>query len=117
MRVICRYVPNNGLCDEKKIDRRQRDDAATYEYMSHCAKILSKPLVYLGDLNVCHMDNDMSATADFWFKEGFFQRSPDKIPKEKKDQGFCGTTFNERVRFKNLLQASRMYDPGAIISK
>ncbi|MFO0000898.1 MAG: hypothetical protein ACK559_07205, partial [bacterium] len=51
MRVICRYVPNNGLCDERKIDRRQKDDAITYEYMSHCAKILSKPLVYLGDLN------------------------------------------------------------------
>ena len=62
------------------------------------------------------MNNDMSASADFWFEEGFFQRRPEKVPKDEKDQGFCGTTVNERSRFKEMLRASHMYDPGVVTS-
>ena len=86
------------------------------QMMTHYAAMSTKPLVYLGDLNVCHMNNDMSASADFWFEEGFFQRRPEKVPKDEKDQGFCGTTVNERTRFKEMLRASNLYDPGAVTS-
>ena len=79
---------DNGMCDEKKLKRRRSDDAVTYDYMTHYAAMSRKPLVYLGDLNVCHMNNDMSVSADFWFEEGFFQRRPEKVPKDEKDQGF-----------------------------
>ena len=116
VKVVCRYVPNNGMCDEKKLERRRTDDAVTYDYMTHYAAMSTKPLVYLGDLNVCHMNNDMSASADFWFEEGFFQRRPEKVHKDEKDQGFCGTTVNERTRFKEMLRASNLYDPGAVTS-
>jgi exonuclease III len=103
------------MCDEKKLERRRADDEATYEYISQYATMLSKPIIYLCDLNVCHMNNDMSASADFLFEEGLFQRSSEKIPKAEKDQGFCGTTVNERTRFEEMLRASHMYDPGAVI--
>ena len=78
------------MCDEKKLERRRADDAVTHDYMSHYGTMLSKPLVYLGDLNVCHMNNDLSASADFWFEEGFFNVDQKKSLKMRKIKAFAG---------------------------
>jgi len=47
VKVICRYVPNNGMCDEKKLERRRADDAVTYDYMSHYGTMLTKNLSFI----------------------------------------------------------------------
>ena len=114
VRVISRYVPNNGNCDAKKLERRRIDDTEAHDYVEHYTRLLTKPIVYMGDLNVIHKNNDMSANSDYWHAEGFYQREEKDYPKDEADRGFCGTTQNERQRFLNFVKASKLHDPGAV---
>jgi hypothetical protein len=99
--------------DPKQILRRRADDKLAEEYLVNTAKTSNKILIYMGDLNVCNNVNDMSASPEFWRTEGERGVAPGQLPTDEKDNGFCGTTVNERTRMHKMMKNAQLSDPGA----
>lgn len=72
-----------------------------------------KPIVWTGDLNVCHrVELDVSHPKFFLSQkpEGKKGKAPEDPPSDPKDQGQPGSTENERLRFDDIIRASRLTD-------
>jgi exodeoxyribonuclease III len=95
--VLATYAPNHGY-DATSFERRRRWDAKTLAFVQE----RTKPLVWLGDLNVSHLDLDVSHPSFF------ASQKKGQPPQDYKGQP--GYTPIERRRFGELLQRGRLVD-------
>lgn len=110
--VVCRSAANTGPNQSEKALRRRADDKLVNEYLTNQSRVSSKPMLYIGDLDVCHHVSDMSATPDFWLSaESTGVRTRD-LPADTDDRGYSPTTANNRKRFASLLSEASLIDPG-----
>ena len=96
------YAPFNGVGKAEQLARRQRWDDELYREVAQCSTP-SKGRVVLGDFNAVYRDADMSNHHSFWKQQG-----PQDIAEG--DKGFGGTTSNERLRFRNILECGELAD-------
>jgi exodeoxyribonuclease III len=99
------YVPYNGRAREDQLDRRQKWDAALKREVSTPAEDPSHGRVLMGDMNAVYRDSDISPHPEFWKRHAHFG-----LGVADGDQGFGGTTKNERARLRDMLEASAMAD-------
>jgi len=101
--VLNTYVPNHG-CTSSSFARRATWDAQMLSFLR--ALPPSLPFVWLGDMNVSHLDHDVSDPA-FFTK----QKAPGADPNPPPDhRGQPGWTDIERRRFGELLREGRLID-------
>ena len=104
------YAPNNGW-DENAFERRRNWDKTILQAMkTEFVKTYGqKPLVWVGDLNVCKTDDDASDIQ--FYRHGIYQH--DKrytIPMDENDKGQPGCTKNEQKRFNEIINAGNLVD-------
>ena len=97
------YAPFNGSGLDEMLKRRQHWDAALKREMMAGSNPKGSGRILLGDFNAVYRDSDISPHPEFWARQG------DQGVAEE-DRGFGGTTANERVRFRELLEGSGMAD-------
>ena len=105
-------APFNGQASQSRILRRQKWDAALAAEMT--TNMDGPPRCLLGNFNAVLADTDMSDTPEFWFKQG--EKAPGRTALRVEelfdigDEGFGGTTANERMRFDEWMQAGDFVD-------
>ena len=101
------YSPNNGT-SEPAFERRRGWDAAIGSFLANRGSSSSgsttKPLIWLGDLNVSAAWEDVGPDPS-WFRHKNGQEATD--PDDKGQPGF---TANEQKRFKSLCDAGNLVD-------
>mmetsp|Transcript_3665 Transcript_3665/g.10958 ORF Transcript_3665/g.10958 Transcript_3665/m.10958 type:complete len:382 (+) Transcript_3665:155-1300(+) len=98
------YAPNNGW-DEEHFVRRRKWDSSVKDTAARLAQE-GLGFMWIGDLNVAPDDEDLSHA------EWFTTRCSDKVPLPPAagDRGQPGCTMNERLRFKEILDAGNLVD-------
>jgi len=108
--VFNTYAPNNGNREERFARRRAWDarlDAAV-------SAARGANLMWLGDLNACKSDGEMSHPQ--FFKDGVYRTNVGKRwgrPKHAGDAGQPACTPNEMRRFNEIIQRGGLVDPHA----
>lgn len=102
-RLLNTYSPNNGWKEEENsFQRRRKWDKRIMEFVLETS---DKPLIWCGDLNVSHEENDVSHPEFF---------SSAKLngytPPNKEDCGQPGFTLSERKRFGAILKEGKLVD-------
>ena len=105
MRLNCstQYAPNNGMT-EASFARRRQWDADIASFVGTRPERGSKPLIWLGDLNVAAAWNDVGPDPD-WFRD---QNGQTALHAD--DKGQPGFTANEQSRFAALIDAGGLID-------
>lgn len=96
--LLTTYSPNNGSKSDS-FQRREEWDAEALQFM----KSRSRPLVWIGDLNVAHKTCDVTQPAEWWEKQTY--QGP--IVHCRGQPGF---TKAERSRFTRLLEEAKLID-------
>lgn len=97
--VVMAYVPNSGQ-DLKRLDYRIREWER--DMRAHLSRLESKkPVVYVGDLNVAHLDSDIWNVGAPHIK-----KSAGTTPQERE-------AFGEMLEKNNLVDAFRHFHPDA----
>mgnify|MGYP003972877373 CR=1 FL=1 len=107
--VISTYVPNNGGKQES-FDRRRAWDDLVRRYLRDLVVDEERHVIWMGDLNVCTDDFDVSGDADWWTQwvmGGGFKL----LPEESGNRNQAGYTRNEMDRFRNILKVAKLVDP------
>ena len=123
MLLLNTYAPNNGKTEIKWTQRSAWD-----EELLNCFKVHGmmsqgkgskggsgddqegapfKPIVWVGDLNVAVMDDDVSDTHFFRTAKSLYGNGPKQppVPKDEKLRGYPGFTICEQTRFQNICKA------------
>ena len=104
------YAPNNGW-DESTFNRRREWDGNLLQAMKEGFKneYNDKPLIWVGDLNVCKTDADASDIQ--FYRHGIYTYDKKyNIPRNLNDKGQPGCTKNEQQRFKEIIDAGNLID-------
>ncbi|CAI5467196.1 unnamed protein product [Closterium sp. Yama58-4] len=104
IRLVNTYVPNNGFSkDSPSFPRRAEWDDRIRRFLTSDA-VQSKPLIWLGDLNVSPTDDDVSDPE-------FFRTATNGEPAtDPGDRGQPGFSPNERMRFAETLKRAGLSD-------
>ncbi|CAI5458748.1 unnamed protein product, partial [Closterium sp. Yama58-4] len=104
IRLVNTYVPNNGFSkDSPSFSRRAEWDDRICRFLTSDA-VQSKPLIWLGDLNVSPTDDDISDPE-------FFRTATNGEPAvDLGDRGQPGFSLNERMRFAETLKRTGLTD-------
>ena len=89
---------------EASFERRRQWDADIASFLRTRPHRGSKPLIWLGDLNVAAAWDDVGPSPD-WFRNKNGQEAA-----QADDRGQPGFTANEQTRFKELCDAGRLID-------
>ena len=104
------YAPNNGW-DEKSFDRRRSWDSSLLRAMESgfANSYNHKPVIWVGDLNVCKADADASDIE--FYRHGIYEYDKKySVPIDPDDKGQPGCTRNEQKRFHNICMAGNLID-------
>ena len=96
--LLTTYTPNHGSQPEA-FQRREKWDTEALDFV----KSRSKPLVWIGDLNVAHEACDVTHPAEWWERQTY--QGP-----LVNCRGQPGYTKAERMRFSQLLQEGGLVD-------
>ena len=103
-------APFNGVGKIELLERRQRWDKAIGEEMK--AVPGEKVKILLGNFHAVLEDSDMSHDPGFWHKQGTRKRLEQRVEEvlDIGDEGFGGTTANERMRFSDWIEEGDLRD-------
>ncbi|CAI5526411.1 unnamed protein product, partial [Closterium sp. Naga37s-1] len=104
LRILNTYVPNNGFSKNSlSFPRRAEWDDRIRRFLTSDA-VRSKPLIWLGDLNVSPTEDDVSDPE-------FFRTATNGEPAtDPGDRGQPGFSLNERMRFAETLKRAGLTD-------
>jgi len=108
--LLSTYSPNNGGSNES-FARRYQWDMKILDFVKKIKEMSHKKFIWVGDLNVCVDDNDVSGNdIDFWYRYpmGGAKRTESD---QSGNKGQAGFTRNEKERFAAIIAAGDLYDP------
>lgn len=110
-------APFNGIGQPEMIERRQKWDKAIANEMVRDMK--EKPRFLLGNFNAVLEDTDMSEDPGFWQAQGLKTRAIQQVEEllDIGDEGYGGTTANERVRFEDWITRGDFKDASRLAGR